>query len=643
MKGIETGAVTATGALAGGGGLSASLTGLSPTLAGLGPAAVAGLGAAGLAGAIYLASKEVEKLESKKELFGTFSVSDETLKKVEKFKVKVDDLTGAVLAFGGKGKTAFEDVKKAVDALTSSTYSEIDSATAKLQEEAKNLGFSSDIINSIKSNGSKAKEEVKNAAKSITSIVAKANKEQTDLTVVQRAQISTEQQKIAEQEVNALNITGKKKKALMSALSGDLNKISTDQATDYINKINLILEKSDASYSKQQSQLKDLLNKGTITTKEYAEKEKELQNTHEVTSQAYLSTLKNMILVQGQNLTQGTSQYQHWQSEANNALSRYGLSIKDIMNQSGTAIDAITKTSESLKVWNSIPTTIKELLGNNTNFKNSEKEASNILIAWNHASPESKKLLATNLVKNPTMSAQAIINSLRGNTVGLYAVDKTGSAVLSAATTVSKLQGKSVDITGNPNPFNSVVSNILQSNLGTVSIGITANTSKKATGDSNFSGGLAWVNDQKGSLYKELITLPNGESFIPQNRDVVLPLPKGTNILKASETAKLIPKYANGTTTKIPANAKIFSDMRTASHQLAVGSSGSSNIGQTQLLNQILRALTGNGTNNDVINSVKLLAKRPVDVYVDRRKITDEVGKQQTLNQSISNIINGRN
>ncbi|XHB95487.1 hypothetical protein AAFF39_00395 [Lactococcus garvieae] len=68
---------------------------------------------------------------------------------------------------------------------------------------------------------------------------------------------------------------------------------------------------------------------------------------------------------------------------------------------------------------------------------------------------------------------------------------------------------------------------------------------------------MAVVNDQKGPTYKELITLPNGTSFIPQGRDVMLPLPKGSQVLKARETAKLIPKYANGI-GGVPRNAKIF-------------------------------------------------------------------------------------
>jgi phage-related protein len=60
------------------------------------------------------------------------------------------------------------------------------------------------------------------------------------------------------------------------------------------------------------------------------------------------------------------------------------------------------------------------------------------------------------------------------------------------------------------------------------------------------------VNDQKGSTYKELIVPPNGKPFIPEGRNVMLPLQKGTKIMPANQTKKLVeatggvPKFAGG-------------------------------------------------------------------------------------------------
>ncbi|SQB56497.1 phage protein [Streptococcus dysgalactiae] len=59
-------------------------------------------------------------------------------------------------------------------------------------------------------------------------------------------------------------------------------------------------------------------------------------------------------------------------------------------------------------------------------------------------------------------------------------------------------------------------------------------------------GGLAMVNDQKGPLYRELVTLPTGESFYPKRTKCHPSFAKGSKVLKASRTKQLFPHYANG-------------------------------------------------------------------------------------------------
>lgn len=74
---------------------------------------------------------------------------------------------------------------------------------------------------------------------------------------------------------------------------------------------------------------------------------------------------------------------------------------------------------------------------------------------------------------------------------------------------------------------------------------------KKATGDSYFKGGLAMVNDQKGIADPRELILDNGRAFIPDGRDVILPLSKGAKVYTASQTKHImqgigIPHYASG-------------------------------------------------------------------------------------------------
>lgn len=59
-------------------------------------------------------------------------------------------------------------------------------------------------------------------------------------------------------------------------------------------------------------------------------------------------------------------------------------------------------------------------------------------------------------------------------------------------------------------------------------------------------GGAAVVNDQKGANFKELIIEPNGRSYIPEGRDVLLNLPRGSKVIPAGRTKNLVPHYKDG-------------------------------------------------------------------------------------------------
>ena len=72
-----------------------------------------------------------------------------------------------------------------------------------------------------------------------------------------------------------------------------------------------------------------------------------------------------------------------------------------------------------------------------------------------------------------------------------------------------------------------------------------------AKGTQNFPGGLAMVNDQKGIPDPRELIIDNGRAFIPQGRDVILPLTKGAKVYTARQTKRImrnigIPHYAEG-------------------------------------------------------------------------------------------------
>jgi len=184
---------------------------------------------------------------------------------------------------------------------------------------------------------------------------------------------------------------------------------------------------------------------------------------------------------------------------------------------------------------------------------NSLKDVQRILTSRNATLPEK-------------IAAQNTMNSLQNVTRNLQAANLTGPGVASANAFInSNFTGKEAALTANASSAQTTLDNfLLTPATKTIQLIASGGPTHEAQGTNYHQGGLAMVNDQGGPLYKELVTLPNGQSFIPEGRDVILPLPRGSKVLKARDTAHmmagLVPKYAKGT-GGIPANAKIFKEM----------------------------------------------------------------------------------
>jgi TP901 family phage tail tape measure protein len=74
---------------------------------------------------------------------------------------------------------------------------------------------------------------------------------------------------------------------------------------------------------------------------------------------------------------------------------------------------------------------------------------------------------------------------------------------------------------------------------------------KVAKGTQNFEGGLAMVNDETGISDPRELIVDKGRAFIPQGKNVLLPLSKGAKVYTASQTKAImngmgIPHYATG-------------------------------------------------------------------------------------------------
>lgn len=124
---------------------------------------------------------------------------------------------------------------------------------------------------------------------------------------------------------------------------------------------------------------------------------------------------------------------------------------------------------------------------------------------------------------------------------------------------------------------------------------ITKKITGKRMGTDYHTGGPMMVNDQAGPTFRELIQRPNGFSFIPEGRNVILPdEPIGTKVITASRTNRLlggIPQFANGT-AGIPADAQILKNIDQA---------------QSALTNQTINISGGN--NDEVVRNQEVQIK----------------------------------
>lgn len=175
----------------------------------------------------------------------------------------------------------------------------------------------------------------------------------------------------------------------------------------------------------------------------------------------------------------------------------------DASNATNAANQAIAKQQE----WNSTPSPVKPQLGDPTGAITAARQAIENQNAWNSTPSPIKGINAQDNTAGPVWSAQSNINSVQGKTVYIDVVRRM--------------------------------------------IGGAAAAIGFKDGTDYHEGGLAMVNDQRGTLYKEMVTLPNGESFIPEGRNVILDLPKGSKVMRAGLTKNFmrelgIPNFSDG-------------------------------------------------------------------------------------------------
>ncbi|EGP4841519.1 phage tail tape measure protein [Enterococcus faecium] len=269
--------------------------------------------------------------------------------------------------------------------------------------------------------------------------------------------------------------------------------------------------------------------------------------------------------------------------------------VKEIIGDNYDFLNKIYSSEENFARWNSIPDSEKKLLVDNMDFLTKISTSKESLNQWNELPADQKEMLADNsdLLAKIFTSKESFeawkkipdpVKRMLGDNVDVLSKVKDGTIKIDDYNKnifpyLKVLLGDSSDLDGTISSASSLITDYnekvnpiekilnTKSNASEVSSAldilnsswerIPKESSKKinvdfigpmpnAKGTNFHPGGAAMVNDQKGPTYEELITLPSGEAFIPKGRNVVLDLPRGSKVLNATKTKRLVPKYADG-------------------------------------------------------------------------------------------------
>ena len=345
--------------------------------------------------------------------------------------------------------------------------------------------------------------------------------------------------------------------------------------------------------------------------------------------------------------------------EASKAISNYEAlkpKQKELLANDESVRRAVARSTDTLTTWNATTPFTKDLKADPTNVLNNGQLSIDKITAWNFASAETKSLDAVDNTSSAVGSAILSVNSPKQESpINLFAADQTGGVrnetsgainaikqydpvnilakngttgtVSEVKTGVNGIQDKTVTINAQDNA-SGVLSGIkswIDSVTGNFFTNIFA--SKHAHGTNYHPGGLAIVNDQRNSNYKEMVTLPNGRSFIPQGRDVLLPLPKGSKVLRADKTRRLmremgIPKYASG--IGIPSDAKFLREMEEAQRNITIQTTSIQNGQDTDKVVSEMRILR-----SSLEKILTAILNKDTNNYMDSTIVTDIITKKQ--------------
>ncbi|RHH54936.1 phage tail tape measure protein [Enterococcus casseliflavus] len=538
--------------------------------------------------------------------------------------------------FGSMQKT----ISDTVDEINKKNQEIIDQLPEEQQEEAKK---NADKIN-------KLNEQVEQATQSmsdrVVAIYQKHNGEVSQFTDEEKEIVLSARESMIQAEVNLLDLSGDKKKAVMVAMSADINQMNLKQSGEYAQYLTEAVQKSNESYKDQIAQQKEALEAGLISQSDYAAKVAEIQTNHDVSTQAFADKLyqyytkmgtdvgtmrlafedlglsydevaaranqsaektaeSNSILAKStedmsqemivaneqwnamvfdpktgevktnakEEIAAAAASEEGWQNleftlkNANlnsNARDTVAVAIGEAGNWNELSFDqkfliangdqARIEFYDSINAagkWNDYEAVVKEIGADNMSAIQAILESDETLKAWNELDPELKDIIVNDKASEKIIPGTKLYEDWMRlpDSLKNIKVNSDTSGVTAAEQAIARIPDNVVKNIWIKTQVDDSASKTMY-NRGVY--GTTAATGNRGLPKDQ----TVMVNDQKGPLYEELITPPDGAPFIiPKQRDVILPLKKGTRIDKAVDTRSIlnsIPRFAGGVGNQLP-------------------------------------------------------------------------------------------
>ena len=582
IEGLGTSAVTSTSAVSG-------LTGAVGILAN--PTTWGFLVGGAAIGAIAYFANEAEKAQKRTEMWGT-EVSELEASQLTRLKDKVADTKKAMSDFASGATKEVGDVKKAFESLSGEIQALADKELSKNLKVADKLGLSDTVKNSLKNAANSTKQEAEQLTAEVVNIYQKHANDVKALSEDEKTIVLNAQTELISKRLELEGYSSKQIISIRKAMNGDLSKMTAEQADSWAKTSRTWIEQENKTFEANRDSLKKVLSEITGTDEQSLQAKKELyskvqtlESEHNIKIDGYraqnLEALKrwytesmktarsdeqraliNANLVKY--LTSLNMSYDEFVRTIGKAEEKTKSTNAVIAESTGTLSANVKKANEDWKalIWDEKKAEVKsnsneilieaiksesgwnnlQFIIKNANLTSNAKDMVRSALVevgkWDSLDPQIKQLLAQDKTYPATESARANIMGVPTNrTTYFTAVDNISSTVDWVHQKLATLENKRVNVNIDP------------------SVG------RLATGTNFHPGGLAMVNDQKGPTYRELVALPNGESFIPEGRDVILPLPRGSKVLKASRTKELmarlgVPRYADG--VGVPVDAPIL-------------------------------------------------------------------------------------